>query len=84
MENNQCALPEQLKSGVYANSVAVTYGKEEFVIDFRLITPVEGMVTARLIVTPAHIKRITTTLHDTVNKYQEQYGKIVAAEEPLK
>jgi hypothetical protein len=84
MENNQCALPEQLKGGVYANSVAVTYGKEEFVIDFRLITPVENMVTARLIATPAHIKRITATLHDTVNKYQEQYGKVAAADEPLK
>jgi len=35
MENNQCALPEQLKGGFYANSVAVTYGKEEFVIGFQ-------------------------------------------------
>jgi hypothetical protein len=42
------------------------------------------MVTARLIATPAHIKRITATLHDTVNKYQEQYGKVAAADEPLK
>jgi hypothetical protein len=84
MPNNQVSLPEELKTGVYANSVAVAYGKEEFIIDFRLITPTEGTVTARLIVTPAHIKRITSTLHDTVNKWQEQYGKIAAAEEPLK
>ena len=36
--------PDSLKDGVYSNSVAVTHIKEEFVIDFMMITSPMGAV----------------------------------------
>jgi len=80
----QIHFPEQLKGGVYSNSMVVSHTKEEFILDFMMIAPPAGTVTARVILSPGHMKRIISALQDNVKKYEEKHGKITEAEEPGK
>ena len=74
--------PQQLQGGVYANNMIVAHTKEEFIMDFLLAAPPSGAVTARIITSPGHIKRIISALQDNVRKYEQKFGKIAPAEEP--
>jgi len=70
--------------GVYANLMRVTHTKEEFVLDFaNLVSPAErGIVTARVITSPGHLKRIIKALEENLKKYEEKFGEIEVAKEP--
>ena len=74
--------PQQLQGGVYANNMIVAHTKEEFIMDFFMAAPPSGAVTARIITSPGHIKRIISALQDNVRKYEQKFGKIAPAEEP--
>lgn len=68
--------------GRYANMMQVSHAKEEFVLDFVFAHPPQGELISRLIVSPAHMKRILNALHDNVNRYEQQFGAIEEAGEP--
>jgi len=74
--------PEKIQGGVYSNNMVVTHTKEEFILDFIMVSPPVGTVTARVIVSPGHMKRILEALRDNVSKYEKTYGTIQIAEEP--
>lgn len=74
--------PPHLRAGVYANNMVVSHTKEEFVLDFMLITSLDGVITARLITSPGHLKRIILALQENVKKYEAAYGKIEVGELP--
>ncbi len=76
--------PEGLKGGVYSNLMSVTHTKEEFVLDFMMVVPPTGSVTARVILSPSHLKRMISALVQNMTKYEEQFGRVTAAEEPPK
>ena len=80
----QVYFPDNLKGGVYSNVMQVTHSKEEFVLDFLMVMPPAGSVTARVVISPGHIKRMINALVQNVGKYEEKYGKLIAAEEPPK
>jgi hypothetical protein len=61
--------PNEIKGGVYANSMIVTHTRDEFVLDFIMLAPPEGAVNARIIVSPGHVKRIYEALGDNISKY---------------
>ncbi len=75
-------LPAHLQAGVYTNNMLITHNREEFVMDFSFIIPPVGTVTARIITSPGHIKRIISALQDNVKKYESKFGTIIQAEEP--
>jgi len=75
-------MSEQIKGGVYANLMRITHTQEEFILDFAVVTPPEGAVTARVIMSPGHIKRTIQALNENVKKYEGKFGAIRAAEEP--
>ena len=77
-------LPESLKGGAYANSMFVTHTKEEFILDFVVMTPPVGTVTARVITSPGHMKRMVSALMDNLKKYEAKFGKLTEAPEPPK
>ena len=83
-EQTNVTFPDYLKGGVYTNKVVVTHTKEEFIIDFMTATPATCAVTSRVIINPAHMKRIVTQLHDDVVKYQGEFEKITPSTEPPK
>jgi hypothetical protein len=88
MENGQKSLeiqvtfPDHLKGGVYSNNMAVTHTREEFVLDFLMVAPPAGSVTARIVLSPGHAKRVVAALKENLRKYEEAFGVIQAAEEP--
>jgi hypothetical protein len=78
----QVTFPDHLKGGVYANNMSVAHTREEFVLDFLMVAPPAGSVTARIILSPGHVKRVISVLAENVRKYEEAFGTIRTAEEP--
>jgi hypothetical protein len=80
----QVKFPDSLKGGVYSNYMIVSHSKEEFVLDFMMVMPPTGSVTARVVISPGHMKRMISALAQNVAKYEEKFGTLTAAEEPPK
>ena len=76
-------LDETLR-GVYANQMVVSHTKEEFLLDFVNVFPPEGIVNARIIISPGHLKRVIRALVENVRKYEDSFGEIPEAAEPGK
>jgi len=74
--------PEHLQGGVYANNMFVGHTKEEFIMDFIMVAPPFGTVTARVIISPGHLKRIISALQRNLKRYEDVFGEIKEAEEP--
>ncbi len=74
--------PESLRGGAYANSMFATHTREEFILDFVMMTPPVGTVTARVITSPGHMKRMVAALAENLKKYEAKFGKIAEAPEP--
>jgi len=77
-------IDDKVMKGVYANAMGVSHGKEEFVLDFMSIYPWQkaGVVNARVIASPGHIKRIYKALEENIKKYEQKFGKIEEAKGP--
>ena len=56
--------------------------REEFVLDFVNAFPPEGVVNARIIVSPGHLKRMIRALQDNLNRYETAHGPVIEAEPP--
>jgi len=78
------AFPENIRGGVYSNNMVITHTKEEFVLDFMMITPPVGSVTARVILSPGHTKRMLSALKANLDKYESKFGKVTEAAAPPK
>jgi hypothetical protein len=72
----QVTFPDHLKGGVYANNMSVAHTREEFVLDFLMVAPPAGSVTARIVLSPGHVKRVVSVLAENLRKYEEAFGAI--------
>jgi len=75
------AKDEALK-GAYSNLMQVLHTKEEFVLDFFLVSPPEGILSSRVIMSPGHTKRMIKALEENLSRYEEKFGKIAEARVP--
>ena len=75
-------IPEEILRGVYANQMVVRHGREEFVIDFINVCPPEGIVNARVIVSPGHLKRMVAALAENLARYEQRFGAVTISEAP--
>lgn len=75
-------VPEDVLGGVYANQMMVRHTREEFLIDFINLFPPEGVVNARVIVSPGHLKRMIRALQDNLQRYEARFGPILEAAPP--
>ena len=75
-------MPDNLIGGAYANNVIISHTKEEFIMTFTMITPPQGIVTARVVMSPSHTKRFANALQDNIKKYETNITKIETATEP--
>lgn len=82
--NNQLQIKVDDKTlqGLYANAMQVQHSKEEFVLDFMNVFPPAGTLQARILVSPAHMKRIVAVLKENIERYESANGKIEAGESP--
>lgn len=78
----QVKLPERVLSGVYSNQMVVHHTREEFVLDFANVFPPEGVVNARVIVSPGHLKRMIGALTDNLSRYEARFGPVLEAQAP--
>ncbi len=63
-------------AGSYANMMQVSHTREEFVLDFVNLLPPSGQLVSRVLISPAHAKRIVAALTDNIKKYESQFQKI--------
>ena len=75
----QVQIPPDVQRGVYANQLLVVHNQEEFIFDFILATPPAGIVNSRVIISPAHAKRIVTVLQENVARYENAFVEIKMA-----
>ena len=75
----QVQIPPDVQRGVYANQLLVVHNQEEFILDFILATPPAGVVNSRVLVSPAHAKRIVSVLQENIARYEELFGQIKTA-----
>jgi len=81
-QNINIKISDEMLKGSYANMMLVQHNREEFILDFMNIIPPNGVVSARVITSPGHIKRIVAALADNLKKYEAQFGKIEEAKAP--
>ncbi len=74
--------PESNQSGIYSNNSVVGHSGEEFILDFLLVTPPAGRVNARVIISPAHAKRLFKALGENLAQYEKMFGKIKPTQIP--
>jgi len=67
--------------GVYANLMIVSHTKEEFCLDF-INTFNPPILTARVLTSPGHLKRMIKALEENMKRYEEQFGAVEPAKEP--
>jgi hypothetical protein len=75
-------ITDEVMEGRYANMMRVSHTKEEFILDFANVVPPQGIMTARVITSPGHLKRIIKALQDNLEKYEQSFGKVNEAEPP--
>jgi len=75
-------IPESVLPGVYSNQMMVSHTREEFLIDFLNLFPPQGVVNARVIVSPGHLKRMIRALQENLTRYETRFGPILEAEPP--
>ncbi len=75
-------MPEAVLPGVYSNQMMVSHTREEFVIDFANLFPPQGVVNARVIVSPGHLKRMIRALRENLSRYETRFGPILEATAP--
>ena len=75
-------LPDDVLPGVYSNQMLIRHTREEFLLDFMNLFPPQGVVTARVIVSPGHLKRIIHALQQNLTGYEKKHGPVAEAPEP--
>jgi hypothetical protein len=75
-------IPESLLHGVYANQMVVSHTREEFLLDFINLFPPSGVLNARVIVSPGHLKRMIRALQENLGRYENRFGRIEEAAPP--
>jgi hypothetical protein len=73
---------DELK-GRYSNLLRIAHTREEFILDFISLLPPQGIVTARILTSPGHLKRIIRALSANLDRYEQAFGVIQEAAEPV-
>ncbi|OGY89308.1 MAG: hypothetical protein A3B30_03785 [Candidatus Komeilibacteria bacterium RIFCSPLOWO2_01_FULL_52_15] len=79
----QIRIPDDVLKGRYANIVRIDTTREEFIMDFGVINPQQGtgIVTERIIMNPAHVKRMIEVLNRVMQGYEKSHGTVAPAEQ---
>lgn len=78
----QLKADDKTLQGVYASQAQMQFTKEEFVLDFLNVFPPVATLNARVIMSPAHAKRLANVLVELVSRYEAQHGAVEASADP--
>ena len=75
---------KQIAQGMYSNYAMVGHSAEEFTLDFAYVLPESGepkvaTLRARIVISPAHMKRIFNALGINIGRYEKRFGEIKEA-----
>jgi hypothetical protein len=73
---------DEEQKGRYSNLLRIAHSREEFILDFINLVPPQGVVTARVVTSPGHLKRIVRALQENLERYEAAYGTIQEATDP--
>lgn len=69
-------IADNIPGAEYANAMQVNHNKDEFQMMFLNILGASGRVSAKIITSPGHFKRILAAMQDNLKKYEEKFGEI--------
>ena len=67
---------DEMSRGRYSNSMMASHSADEFMLDWLLTSPNGAHLVSRIIVSPAHVKRIINALKENLDNYEKQFGSI--------
>ena len=73
---------DEEQKGRYSNLLRIAHSREEFILDFINLVPPQGVVTARVVTSPGHLKRIVRALQENLERYEAAHGAIQEASDP--
>ena len=73
---------DEEQKGRYSNLLRIAHSREEFILDFINLVPPQGVVTARVVTSPGHLKRIVRALQENLERYEAAHGAIQEATDP--
>ena len=76
MQQIQISTGDEMSRGRYSNSLMVAHGPDEFILDWLLNSPTGAHLVSRIIVSPAHVKRIIDALKENLDHYEKQFGPV--------
>lgn len=68
----------------YSNHIQISHTPEEFVLELFSVYPPQGALISRVVISPAHAKRLLQALNENVGKFEQSFGEIKAAAIPFK
>lgn len=82
-QQNQIMFDQETLKGKYANNMRAAGSGEEIFLDFFQVSPTGEQHVSRIVVSPAHLKRISASLSQFMADYEKEIGAVVkAAKEP--
>src|SRR5690348_8114627 len=81
-QNIEIKATDEKLAGNYANMMQVSHTKEEFILDFMSLVPPFGQLVSRIIMSPAHAKRVMQALEQNIKNYESQFGQVETTEQP--
>ena len=69
-------IADNIPGAEYANAMQVNHNRDEFQMMFLNILGGSGRVSAKIISSPGHYKRMLAAMQDNLKKYEEQFGEI--------
>jgi hypothetical protein len=71
-------------NGAFVNLALVNHTETEFTLDLVYVQPQapKGVVRARAITTPKHMKRLLAAIQDNLAKYEARFGKVDVGDAP--
>lgn len=67
---------DDLSRGRYSNSMIASHTEDEFILDWLFNSPNGVHLVSRVIVSPAHVRRIISALKENLDNYELQFGAV--------
>jgi hypothetical protein len=67
---------DKMSRGRYSNNMVAAHSADEFILDWLLNSPNGAHLVSRIIVSPAHIKKIIVALQENLDSYEKQFGRL--------
>jgi hypothetical protein len=67
---------DEISRGRYSNLLLVSNSPDEFMLDWLLNSPNGAHLVARIILTPANLKRTIETMKISLQQYEEKFGVV--------